>query len=125
MKKRSLFISILLLAACHHENPLKTHTPNETAHFLMQASANVEKRLHFTIKKDSFGFGFLECLEGRKSTDIQCDDLREGMVRFAKENHYPDFNAITLSDLTDESLLTTLGDDYVEVALTTQPHFFE
>ena len=122
--KISLVITALLLAACHHDNPLKTHSPKESAVFLMNASANIEKRLHFAIQQESFGYGYLECMEGKKSVEILCSELLNGMVQFAKENHYPAFKQITLSDLTDKTLFEAIGDEYAEIAATTWPHFF-
>lgn len=120
----SVIITTLLLVACHHDNPLKTHAPKESALFLMNASANVEKRLHFVIQQDAFGYGYLECMEGKRSVDIRCPDLLNGMVQFAKENHYPAYKHITLSDLTDKSVFEKIGDEYAEIAATTWPHYF-
>jgi len=117
-------IITLLLAACHHNNPLATRALKESALFLMNASANVEKRLHFVIQEDAFGYGYLECMEGKKSLDIRCPDLLNGMVQFAKENHYPAFKHITLSDLTDKTVFEKIGDEYAEVAASMWPHYF-
>lgn len=114
----------MLLSACHHDNPLKTHSLKEVAVFLLNASANVEKRLHFAIQQDAYGYGYLECMEGKKSAEIHCSDLLNGMVQFAQENHYPAFKNITLSDLTDKTVFERIGDEYAEVAVTTWPHFF-
>lgn len=122
--KISLVITALLLAACHHDNPLKTHSPKESAVFLMNASANIEKRLHFAIQQESFGYGYLECMEGKKSVEILCSELLNGMVQFAKENHYPAFKQINLSDLTDKAMFEKIGDEYAEIAATTWPHYF-
>ena len=80
---------MMLLNACHHENPLKTQTIKISTKFLVNASANVEKRLEFPIHKDAFGFAYLECMEGKKSTEIRCRDLYQGMIAFAHEGHYP------------------------------------
>lgn len=123
-RKLSVVITTLLLTACHHDNPLKTHSPKESAVFLLNASANIEKRLHFVIQQDAYGYGYLECMEGKKSAEIHCPDLLNSMVEFAKENHYPAFKHITLSDLTDKTVFETIGDEYAEVAATTWPHFF-
>jgi hypothetical protein len=122
--KISVFIAALLLAGCHHDNSLTKHAPKESALFLMNASANVEKRLHFIIQQDAFGYGYLECMEGKKSVDIRCPDLLNGMVQFAKENHYPAFKQIILSDLTDRVMFEKIGDEYAEIAATTWPHYF-
>ncbi len=46
----------LSLAACSHESPLKTHPAKETVRFLMNASANAERRLHFPIKSIDYGY---------------------------------------------------------------------
>lgn len=117
-------VSAVLLSACHHENPLKTHPIKESTAFLVNASANAEKRLHFSIQQDSYGYAYLECMEGKQSAEIQCDHLYQGMVAFAKENHYVGFKSITLSDLTDQRVFQVLGDDYAETAATTWPHYF-
>ena len=106
----SVIITALLLAGCHHENPLTKHTPKESALFVIQ--------------QDAFGYGYLECMEGKKSVDIRCPELLNGMLQFAKENHYPSFKKITLSDLTDKAMFEKIGDEYAEIAATTWPHYF-
>ncbi|HAU1203938.1 T4SS-associated protein LvrD [Legionella pneumophila serogroup 1] len=111
------------LSACHHENPLKTQPAKASVTFLINASANAEKRLHFAIHKDAYGFAYLECMEGKTSHDIRCDELYQGMIAFAKEGHYSGFQKITLNDLTDHSLFETLADTYAETAATIWPHF--
>ncbi|MFO9453205.1 T4SS-associated protein LvrD [Legionella pneumophila serogroup 1] len=111
------------LSACHHENPLKTQPAKASVTFLINASANAEKRLHFTIHKDAYGFAYLECMEGKQSPDIQCDALYQGMIAFAIEGHYSGFQKITLDDLTDHGLFETLADTYAETAATIWPHF--
>lgn len=122
--KIPLVIIVLLLAGCHHDNPLKIQPPKASAVFLMNASANIEKRLNFPIQQGAFGYGYLECMEGKKSIEIRCPELLNGMVQFAKENHYPAFKQMTLSDLTDKTVFETIGDKYAEVAATTWPHYF-
>lgn len=119
-----LIFSSLILTACHHDNPLKTQSPKASALFLMNASANVEQRLHFAIKKDAFGYAYLECMEGKKSPEIRCLDLLHGMVGFAKENHYPAFKKLTLADLSDKAVFEKIADDYAETAATNWPHYF-
>jgi hypothetical protein len=125
MKKIALVLVITLtLSACFHNNPLKTQPKRQSAVFLMNASANVEKRLQFAIKKGSYGYGYLECMEGKKSPEINCRALYQGMVVFAKEGHYPAFKSVTIWDLRDKQFFETIGDDYAEVAITTWPHYF-
>lgn len=111
------------LNACHHENPLKTQPPKVSVTFLINASANVEKRLHFAIHKEAYGFAYLECMEGKTSREIQCDALYQGMIAFAKEGHYSGFKTITRTDLTDKRVFESLADEYAETAATTWPHF--
>ncbi|MBA2649672.1 MAG: protein LvrD [Legionella sp.] len=118
-----LITATLLLSGCQHRNPLQTNPIKKSALFLMNSSANAEKRLHFAIQKEAYGYGYLECMEGKTSTEIHCDDLYQGIVAFAKEGHYPGFNSLTLSDLTDPQVFTTLADDYAEIAVSTTPHF--
>lgn len=115
--------SAILINACHHENPLKTHLKKASATFLVTASANSEKRLHFAIQKDSYGFAYLECMEGKKSPEIRCEDLYRGMITFAKEGDYSEFRNLKLADLTDPELFKTLADEYAETALTIWPNF--
>ncbi|MFV0820260.1 T4SS-associated protein LvrD [Legionella micdadei] len=111
------------ISACHHENPLKTQSAKASVTFLINASANAEKRLHFAIHKDAYGFAYLECMEGKQSPDIQCDALHQGMIAFAKEGHYSGFQTITLPDLTDQKVFESLVDEYAETAATIWPHF--
>lgn len=110
------------ISACQHENPLKTQPAKASVTFLINASANAEKRLHFAIHKDAYGFAYLECMEGKQSPEIRCDALYQGMIAFAKEGHYSGFQKITLADLTDKNLFESLADGYAETAATTWPH---
>ena len=125
MKKITIMITgALILTACHHDNPLKTHSKKQSAVYLMNASANVEKRLQFAVKSDEHGYGYLECMEGKKNPEINCKALYQGMISFSKEGYYLGFETITLADLTDKAVFTDLGDDYAEVMITTWPHFY-
>ena len=90
----------------------------------MNASANVEKRLQFVVKKDERGYGYLECMEGKQNPEINCGLLYNGMISFAKENHYPGFKKISLADLTDKSVFKTLSDRYFEVMVSTYPKYY-
>ena len=114
----------LLLSACHHDNPLQTHTKTESATFLMNASANAEKRLQFAVKKDERGYGYLECMEGQKNKEINCNALYQAMILFAREGHYKGFDSITLAQLTDKRILNDLNDDYFEVMSSTWPTYY-
>src|SRR3990167_11061563 len=110
--KMLLIIGAILLTACHHDNPLKTNTQQQSATFLMNASANVEQRLKFTMKTDERGYGYLECMEGKDNPEINCPALYQGMIAFAKEDHYTGFAGITLADLTNQTIFNQLYDDY-------------
>ncbi|MCW8452967.1 protein LvrD [Fluoribacter dumoffii] len=118
-----MILGALTLCACHHENPLKTHLKKDTLNFLMNASANVEKRLHFPTQKDSYGYAYLECMEGTKNPELQCGALYNKMVSFAKEGHYQDFKNLNIKDLTDSAFFIALADDYAEFAGTHEPRF--
>ncbi|HAT2066805.1 TPA: protein LvrD [Legionella pneumophila] len=111
------------ISACHHENPLKTQPAKASVRFLINASANAEKQLHFAIHKDAYSFAYLECMEGKQSPDIQCNALYQGMIAFAKEGHYAGFQMITQADLTDKKVFESLADEYAETAATSFPHF--
>lgn len=127
MKLKSLATVIagtLSLTACHHDNPLKTHTKQQSATFLMNASANLERRLRFDVKKDDRGYGYLECMEGKNNHEIHCNTLYQGMIIFAKEGHYPGFESITLKDLTNNRVFNDLSEDYVEAMVSTWPVYF-
>jgi len=119
--------ALFLLSGCQQNqpNPLQTHTKIESATFLMNASANVEKRLHFSIKADERGYGYLECMEGKKNPEINCDSLYQAMLTFAKEKHYPGFENMTLAQLTDLQSFEPLSDDYVEIMMTTWPTYYQ
>lgn len=116
-------LSALSLCACHHENPLKTHSKKDTLSFLMNASANAEKRLHIPTQKDSYGYAYLECMDGKSSPELQCTALSLGMLAFAREGHYPGFNKLSAKDLIDSAFFATIADDYAEFAATHEPHF--
>ncbi|HAU1639293.1 TPA: protein LvrD [Legionella pneumophila] len=122
---KSLMVVLMAatISACQHENPLKTQPAKASVAFLINASANAEKRLHFAIHKDAYGFAYLECMEGKQSPEIQCDGLYKGMIAFAKEGHYSGFQKITLADLTDKNLFESLAEEYAETAATIWPHF--
>ncbi len=114
---------VATLSACHHENPLKTQPAKASVTFLINASANAEKRLQFAIHKDAYGFAYLECMEGKQSPDIQCNALYQGMIAFAREGHYSGFQTITQADLTEQEVFESLADEYAETAATSFPHF--
>lgn len=120
----AVIASTLALTACKAENPFKTHTVKESATFLMRASANAEKRLNFKIRKDEYGYGWLECMEGRKNPEIDCKKLYAEMIAFANEGHISGFKKITLASLTDREMFETLADDYAEILVSTNPVFY-
>ena len=126
MKCKTLItvMGILALTGCHHDNPLQTHTKHQSATFLMNASANLERRLRFDVKNNEHGYGYLECMEGKKNHEIHCDTLYQGMIKFAQEGHYPGFESITLSDLTNQPVFQSLSDDYYEVMASTWPDYY-
>lgn len=123
LKNCLLILSITALCACHHENPLKTQPKNDTLRFLMNASADAEKRLHIPTQKDSYGYAYLECMDGKKSPELRCLALYSGMMDFAREEHYIGFKKLKLHDLTDYSFFVTLAEDYAEFAATHEPEF--
>ncbi|HAT1720525.1 TPA: T4SS-associated protein LvrD [Legionella pneumophila] len=122
---KGLMVSVIAvtISACHHENPLKIQPAKASVRFLINASANAEKRLHFAIHKDAYGFAYQECMEGKQSPDIQCNALYQGMIAFAREGHYAGFQTITQADLTEEKVFESLADEYAETAAATWPHF--
>ncbi|BCZ95897.1 TPA: T4SS-associated protein LvrD [Legionella pneumophila] len=116
-------VMAVTICACHQENPLKTQPAKASVMFLINASANAEKRLHFAIHKDAYGFAYQECMEGKQSPDIQCNALYQGMIAFAREGHYSGFQTITQADLTEQKVFESLADEYAETAATIWPHF--
>lgn len=124
MQWKIVIVSTLLLTACHHDNPLKNHSKQQSTTFLMNASANVEQRLRFEVRNDEHGYGYLECMEGKKNSEIHCDALYQGMVTFAQEDHYSGFESITLADLTNHNVFDSLCDDYYEVMTSTWPQYY-
>jgi hypothetical protein len=122
--KVAVLTGTIVLTACHHENPLKKQPAKGSAYFLMNSSANVEKRLGFNIKLGDRGLAYLECLEGKKDPDVDCKRLLQGMVAFAKEGHYPAFKSLSLEDLQDKTL-ESLADDILETASEHWPTYFE
>lgn len=124
LKSSFLIANLIALCACQHQNPLKTHTKQETLRFLLDASANAEKRLHIPTQKDSYGYAYLECMDGKAGLKLPCDALYQGMVSFAKEQHHKSFKHLTLKDVTDHTLVTSLADDYAEFAATHEPHIY-
>ena len=120
----TMLVASLLLTACHTHQPLKTHSKHQSATFLMNASANVEQRLKFNERLDEYGYGYLECMEGKKNSEINCDALYRGMVAFAKEGHYFGFQSVTLNELTSHAVFDELSDDYYEVMAMTWPKYY-
>lgn len=112
------------LTGCYHKNPLKTNPKEKAATFLMQASANVETRLQFPVKQGDLGVVFLECMDGKKSPNISCEALYQGMVAFAEEGHYPAFKGLQLSDLKDKAVFEILADLYAEIAISRTPTLY-
>ena len=111
MKRFALFGLVGLLSACHNTNPLQTHSKIDNATFLMTASANAEKRLHFAVKEGDRGAGYLECMEGKKNAEINCTALYQAMVNFAREGHYQGFDSLTVSQVTDQKMFEGLADE--------------
>ena len=123
LKQCITLLSVLALCACHHDNPLKTHSKQDTLTFLLNASANAEKRLHILTQQDSYGYGYLECMDGQKGPELQCPALYQGMVTFAREGRYLGFDKLRTQDLTDYTLFKKIVDDYAEFAVTHEPRF--
>ncbi|MHA3320886.1 T4SS-associated protein LvrD [Legionella pneumophila] len=123
LKSSLSLIGILALCACHHKNPLTTHSKADLLKFLLNASANAEKRLHIPIQKDSYGYAYLECMDGKKSSELSCDALYQEIASFAKEQHEAGFEHLNFNDLTDHAVFASLAEDYAEYATTHEPHF--
>lgn len=121
LKVSAVLLSTLTLCSCHHKNPLTTHTKQDTFQFLLNASANAEKRLHIPTQKDSYGYAYLECMDGKTSPDLSCKALYQEMVSFAQEQH-TGFEQLSLKDVTDSSVFASLAEDYAEYAATHEPH---
>ncbi|HHG8507938.1 TPA: T4SS-associated protein LvrD [Legionella pneumophila] len=121
LKISAMLLGVLTLCACHHKNPLTTHTKQDTLKFLLNASANAEKRLHIPIQKDSYGYVYLECMDGRASSELSCNALYQEMVSFAKEQH-TGFEHLSVKDVSDSSVYASLAEDYAEYAATHEPH---
>lgn len=113
-----------LLSACHHDYPLKTHNQKENLLFLINASANSEKRLHLPVKEGDRGVIYLECMEGKKDKEINCTALYQTMISFAREGHYQGYESITLPELTDHKVFDELADDYLETLADTWPTYY-
>ncbi|CZI44320.1 TPA: protein LvrD [Legionella pneumophila] len=122
---KGLMVGVMAVTICarHHENPLKIQPAKVSVTFLINASANAEKRLHFAVHEDAYGFAYQECMEGKQSPDIQCNALYQGMIAFAREGHYSGFQTITQADLTEQKVFESLADEYAETAATIWPHF--
>lgn len=121
LKVSAVLLGALTLCACHHTNPLTTHTKQDTFQFLLNASANAEKRLHIPIQKDSYGYAYLECMDGKTSPELSCDALYKEMVSFSKEQH-TGFEHLSVKDVADSSVFASLAEDYAEYAATHEPH---
>lgn len=121
LKISTVLVGVLALCACHHKNPLTTHTKLDTLKFLLNASANAEKRLRIPTQKDSYGFAYMECMDGKASPDLFCGRLYQEMVSFAKEQH-TGFERLSVKDVTDSNVFASLAEDYAEYAATHEPH---
>ncbi|MFO2820581.1 T4SS-associated protein LvrD [Legionella pneumophila serogroup 1] len=121
LKVCTVLLGALTLCACYHKNPLTTHTKQDTLKFLLNASANTEKRLHIPTQKDSYGFAYMECMDGKTSPDLSCSTLYQEMVSFAKEQH-TGFESLSVKDITDSRVFASLAEDYAEYAATHEPH---
>lgn len=104
------------------ENPLDKNSPKESANFLIQASANAEKRLALKLKEDERGAAYIECMED-KNAEFPCEKLFETMISFAKENHYPKFKTLRLAELKNPRSFTRLQDDYYEALVSSLPEY--
>ena len=121
LKNSVVLLGVIALCACHHQNPLTTHSKEVSLRFLLNASANAEKSLRIPIQKDSYGFAYLECMDGKASPDLSCNALYQEMVSFAKEQH-TGFEHLSVNDVTDSNVFASLAEDYAEYAATHEPH---
>lgn len=122
LKRGISLLGILALCACHHQNPLTIHSKQDTLKFLLNASANAEKSLHIPTQKDSYGYAYLECMDGKTSLELPCIALYRRMISFGKEQHYVGFEHLSVNDLTNHSVFASLAEDYAEYAATHEPH---
>lgn len=121
LKISAVLLGALTLCACHNKNPLTIHTKQDTLKFLLNASANAEKRLHIPTQKDSYGYVYLECMDGKTSPELSCNALYQEMVSFAKEQH-TGFEHLSVKDVSDSIVFASLAEDYAEYAATHEPH---
>ena len=116
MNKKVSMIGFVVLAcflsACH-KNPLKTQSEQNSTRFLINASVAAEKNLHLGLSDPSAQRAYLNCMD-RKHITFDCKAFYQAMADFSKKGTFPDFNEITLTDLTDKSVFDRLRAGYEE-----------
>jgi hypothetical protein len=117
-------LAMLLLTACHHDNPLQSHSKKQSLLFLINASANAEKRLNLPIKDGDRGVVYWECMGGEKDKDINCNALYQAMIDFAKEGHCKAYENLTLGQLTDTTVFKGLDAGYLDALVDTWPTYY-
>ena len=100
--------SVVLLAGCQENpNPLKKMEPSVVAKFLVDASANAEKKLNLYRRFQRKGYQ--RCIEEQESVAL-CNKLYSEILAYAKTQD--DFKEVTLSNLKDRTLWKSIQDDY-------------
>jgi len=114
MKKALPLIATCILAAsvaaCSHQNPLTNPDKHKVGTFLVSASRYSEQQMR--LGNELPGTVYADCMAGNAQTD--CSVLYDNMVAYAK--HQPDFQDLTVKDLTDFALWHTNEDAYVKAA---------
>lgn len=97
---------IASLTACH-ENPMHTHSKQETIAFLRTAATHAEKEMHLNARKG--GRFYANCMEGNNE-EINCQQFFNAMLQFAKTSQA--YSELTYKELTDAKQYAALAEDY-------------
>lgn len=101
----SALSTMLILAACSHENPLTTQPLEDSARFIDSASESAAKAAGY--KGHNAGDAYRFCFTEDYKDKSYCDELLEGMVAYAKQSDGP-FASVTVKDLQNQAFIDSL-----------------
>lgn len=103
-----LLVGASLLVGCH-KNPLTEGKHAVTLPGLVEASRLAEIKLGV---KDADGWAYYYCMDEKKKSEVNCEDLFHAMVGFAQKNTA--LRGLNKADITNKRVFEGIVDDYFE-----------
>lgn len=104
------FVSVIVLSACSHKNPMITAPKEKTAQFLIDASTYAEMKMDYKIK--DHGVIYEVCLDnGFEKNPGFCPKFYDYMLDYAHQSTSL-YKNITLQDLTNKEAFESVHPEY-------------